>query len=239
MNRLQATGNTVSRIARKDYSNIISRKGDMLSPIASAHITIVRSTDPSRYKSLPPKEDLKFGAIFSDHMLQVKFDIHGGGWSDPEIGPFRDLTLSPASMCLHYGMQCLEGMKAYRSLTDGSLRLFRPDMNMKRLRSSMQRLKMPGYDFDQEKVIGCIKALVRLDERWVPQGEGYSLYLRPTVIATHSTLRDQVPDQLHMFVIASPVGPYYPSGFSPVRLTADTSFVRAWPGGTGAAKVGG
>jgi branched-chain amino acid aminotransferase len=42
-----------------------------------------------------------------------------------------------------------------------------------------------------------------------------------------------------MYVITSPVGPYYKSGFDPVRLTADTSFVRAWPGGTGNSKVGG
>jgi branched-chain amino acid aminotransferase len=42
-----------------------------------------------------------------------------------------------------------------------------------------------------------------------------------------------------MYVITSPVGPYYKSGFNPIRLTADTSFVRAWPGGTGNSKVGG
>ena len=41
-----------------------------------------------------------------------------------------------------------------------------------------------------------------------------------------------------MYVIASPVGPYYPSGFKAVSLEATSDRVRAWPGGAGAAKLG-
>jgi hypothetical protein len=33
------------------------------------------------------------------------------------------------------------------------------------------------------------------------------------------------------------VGPYYATGFKPISLWADTEHVRAWPGGTGDAKV--
>jgi branched-chain amino acid aminotransferase len=137
------------------------------------------------------------------------------------------------------GLQCFEGMKAYKALTDRSLRLFRPDMNMRRLSSSMDRLHMPGADFDRNALIKCIAELVRLDERWIPEGEGYSLYIRPTVIATHRFLGVAPPDNLLLYVITCPVGPYYRTGFRPVRLTADTPYVRAWPGGTGNVKVGG
>lgn len=138
------------------------------------------------------------------------------------------------------GLQCFEGMKAYQSLNgDGSIRLFRPDMNMKRLKNSMDRLHMPGNDFENEQLIECIQELVRTDASWIPQGEGYSLYIRPTVIATHKYLGVAPPDSILLFVICCPVGPYYKSGFEPVRLTADTSYVRAWPGGTGGNKVGG
>lgn len=77
------------------------------------------------------------------------------------------------------------------------------------------------------------------DEDWVPSGEGYSLYIRPTVIATHPFLGVAPPDDLLLYVITSPVGPYYTSGFAPVRLTCDTPYVRAWPGGSGSSKVGG
>ncbi|POY72403.1 hypothetical protein BMF94_4560 [Rhodotorula taiwanensis] len=37
---------------------------------------------------------------------------------------------------------------------------------------------------------------------------------------------------------ASPVGPYYSTGFKPVKLYATTKDVRAWPGGTGGYKLG-
>lgn len=130
-------------------------------------------------------------------------------------------------------------MKAYKSLDDESLRMFRPDMNMKRLASSMDRLHMPGADFDHNELIQCISELVKLDEKWVPYGEGYSLYLRPTVIATHKFLGLAAPDSILLYVITSPVGPYYKTGFQPIRLMTDTNYVRAWPGGTGMAKVGG
>lgn len=134
------------------------------------------------------------------------------------------------------GLQCFEGMKAYKSLNDDSIRLFRPDMNMKRLKSSMKRLHMPGHDFDSQELIKCIAELVRTDQKWIPEGEGYALYLRPTVIATHKFLGLAAPESLLLYCITSPVGPYYKTGFKPIRLTADTPYVRAWQGGTGDAK---
>ena len=99
-----------------------------------------------------------------------------------------DVTILTNDCCQKQGLACFEGMKAYKTLTDGSLRLFRPDRNAERLASSMERLGMPGYDFDQAELIDCIAELVRLDKDWIPEGEGYSLYLRPVVIATHSVL---------------------------------------------------
>lgn len=47
------------------------------------------------------------------------------------------------------------------------------------------------------------------------------------------------PNSLLLYVITSPVGPYYPSGFKPIRLKSETKYVRAWTGGTGDVKVGG
>jgi branched-chain amino acid aminotransferase len=42
-----------------------------------------------------------------------------------------------------------------------------------------------------------------------------------------------------LFVIASPVGPYFSTGFRAVSLLASTDYIRAWPNGTGDCKVGG
>ena len=103
------------------------------------------------------------------------------GWSEPVISEYKNLSISPASSSLHYGIQCFEGMKAYKD-KNGQVRLFRPDMNMNRLDSSMQRLSMPPLD--KEGFLNCIKKLVKLDSKWVPSEEGYSLYIRPTAVGT-------------------------------------------------------
>lgn len=42
-----------------------------------------------------------------------------------------------------------------------------------------------------------------------------------------------------LFVVCCPVGPYYKTGFAAVSIHAEEKFVRAWPGGTGAYKIGG
>ena len=191
-------------------------------------------------EKLPPGE-LTFGSTYTDHMLEVDWD-EASGWGQPKISQFSDLKVSPASSCLHYGIQCFEGMKCYlsdgvASGTGGRLRLFRPELNMKRLNDSMQRLAMPG--FDGGEMIELIKELVRIDKSWVPEGDGYSLYLRPTAIGTHPYLGVDVSKAVKLFVICSPVGPYYPQGFKPVSLYADSENKRAWPGGTGSYKVGG
>jgi branched-chain amino acid aminotransferase len=39
--------------------------------------------------------------------------------------------------------------------------------------------------------------------------------------------------------VISPVGPYFPTGFKPVKMLCNTSYVRASPGGMGEFKVGG
>lgn len=41
-----------------------------------------------------------------------------------------------------------------------------------------------------------------------------------------------------LYVILSPCGMYFESGAKPIRLYADGSFVRAWPGGCGDVKMG-
>ena len=133
-------------------------------------------------------------------------------------------------------MEVFEGMKAYRQ-ADGSIGLFRPEKNMDRMLSSCLRMGLPA--FDKDEALEGIKQLVDLDRDWVPEGDGYSLYIRPAMIADGAGLGVGPSKSALFFTITSPVGPYYPTGFAPVRLYASTKYVRAWPGGTGAAKCGG
>lgn len=127
-------------------------------------------------------------------------------------------------------------MKAYKD-SNGTLRLFRPDCNMERMQHSMTRLAMPTFNSDG--LIECIKKLIKIDESWVPVKEGYSMYIRPTAIGTSPILGIHASEHIKIFVILSPVGPYYKGGFKPIKLLADTENIRAWPGGVGNAKLGG
>lgn len=207
--------------------------------ITASSLTIELKNDDTDFKNQPKKEDLAFGQTMSDHMLTIEWNEEQQ-WGAPKIVPYGDLQISPAASSLHYGLQCFEGMKAYKALNDPtSLRLFRPQKNMERLTGSMERLSMPGADFDNDELVKCIEELIKVDQRWIPEGEGYSLYIRPTVVATHRFLGLAAPKDLLLYVITSPVGPYYKTGFDPIRLTCDTPYVRAWPGGTGNSKVGG
>lgn len=206
--------------------------------ICSSSLTIEKDTDKDQVSKIPKNVDLKFGEIMSPHMLIVEW-TEKKGWSAPKIQRYQDLKISPISSCLHYGITCFEGMKCYKTTSDKTLRLFRPDCNIARLKKSMKRLGMPGTDFEGKQLLKCIKELIRLDKDWVPYGEGYSLYIRPNVIANHQCLGLATPNSLLLYVITSPVGPYYPSGFKPIRLKSETKYVRAWTGGTGDVKVGG
>ncbi|KAJ1728868.1 branched-chain-amino-acid transaminase bat2 [Coemansia biformis] len=185
-------------------------------------------------KPIVPKEKLVFGHTFSDHMLAIEWTA-GGGWGRPQIKPYGPLQLDPSCSVFHYAFECFEGLKAYRD-AQGKLRLFRPDRNMARLNNSAARLHLPQVD--GAEVIECIKELLRVDKRWVPEGQGYSLYLRPTLISTENTLGVHRANSAMLYVITSPCGPYFPTGFKAVSLYCDETNVRAWPGGVGNRKLG-
>lgn len=201
-----------------------------------SHSLTIQSTKTPKPK--PDYDSLKFGHIFSDHMLDLDWDKNSG-WHTPKIIPYANISLSPAASGLHYGLQCFEGMKAYKD-NNNNIRLFRPLENVKRLDSSMKRLGMPCLSsLDKESLIECLKKLLRQDAEWVPDRDGFSMYLRPTVVGTSPYLGVQAAEHVKLFVIMSPVGPYFRSGFSPIKLFADTENIRAWPGGVGNVKIGG
>ncbi|KAM9955859.1 hypothetical protein ACTFIW_002064 [Dictyostelium discoideum] len=186
------------------------------------------------FQKYTDKTKLVFGKQFSDHMIEVQWTKEEG-WGTPKISGYHNLSIPPSASVLHYALECFEGMKAYKD-SDGKIRLFRPDQNMNRFLNSAKRICLP--EFNKEAVVELIKKLCVLDKDWIPEGKGYSLYLRPTLIATQNSLGVGASNSALMFVIASPVGPYYPEGFKPVKLIADDQYVRAWAGGSGAFKLG-
>ncbi|KZT21693.1 branched-chain amino acid aminotransferase II [Neolentinus lepideus HHB14362 ss-1] len=202
-----------------------------LPDIEPARLEIVKTQSP---RLPPPASDLVFGHTFTDHMLTIPWSARIG-WDTPKIVPYGPLSLLPSSSILHYAQTIFEGMKAYRD-EKGKVMLFRPDMNMKRMNSSAQRVALPTFNGDA--LIHLIKELIRIDKHWIPQQTGYSLYVRPTLISTEAAIGVHPPADALLFVICSPVGPYYSKGFKPVGLYGTTEYVRAAPGGTGAYKLG-
>lgn len=178
---------------------------------------------------------LKFGKHFTDYMFTVQFD-EGQGWHSAEIKPYQPLVLDPAAAVFHYGQEIFEGQKAYKS-RDGRILLFRPGENAKRFNRSMTRMSMP--EIPVADFIHFEEELLKLEERWIPSVKGAALYMRPTGIATEAALGVKPANQYLFFIILSPVGPYYSSGFNPVSLWVSQEFSRAAEGGTGAAKAGG
>lgn len=178
---------------------------------------------------------LQFGRVFSDHMLCVEW-TDGRGWGVPRIQPLQALSLHPAAQTLQYGAQCFEGMKAYAG-PDGRPRLFRPELNTARLLRSAVRLALPS--FDCAELQACLAALLRVEADWVPRLPGFSLYLRPTLVATTPFLGVGPPQHATLFVVLSPCGPYVTGPPQAVRLYLEEGVVRAAPGGVGSYKVGG
>ncbi|KAI1123112.1 branched-chain amino acid aminotransferase [Nemania abortiva] len=196
-----------------------------------AKLIIQRTTEP---KALLDPSTLVFGRNFTDHMLTIEW-TQTDGWRAPTIQPYQNLSLDPATCVFHYGFECFEGMKAYKDKA-GKVRLFRPDKNMARFNKSAARIALPT--FSPTALIDLIARFAQLEERFIPEERGYSLYLRPTLIGTQKTLGVGPPGSALLFVIASPVGPYYPTGFKAVSLEATDYAVRAWPGGVGDKKLG-
>nr|CAG4649289.1 EOG090X051P [Scapholeberis mucronata]SVE93585.1 EOG090X051P [Scapholeberis mucronata] len=189
---------------------------------------------PEQKHPKPDASALVFGKYFTDHMLEVPWSLDKG-WGKPIISPIHDLKIHPAAKVLHYAIELFEGMKAYRG-EDGRLRFFRPDRNMARMLSTAKRSSLPS--FDANEMIECMKRLIQVEREWIPHSTTSSLYMRPTFIATDPSLGVASPNQALLYVILCPVGPYFSSGFKPISLMADPQYVRSWPGGCGALKMG-
>ncbi|WP_328469881.1 branched-chain amino acid aminotransferase [Streptomyces sp. NBC_00448] len=179
--------------------------------------------------------DPGFGRYFTDHMVTIRWTA-GRGWHDAQLVPYAPLSVDPANMTLHYAQTIFEGLKAYRQ-PDGGVATFRPEANALRFQASSRRLAMP--ELPVETFIEACDVLVRQDKDWVPTEGEASLYLRPFMIATEVGLGVRPADEYLFLVIASPAGAYFSGGVKPVSVWLSEEYVRAAPGGTGAAKTGG
>ena len=159
-----------------------------------------------------------------------------GSWDEGHLTEDNMLTISEASCALHYGQQCFEGLKAYRT-KNGDIQLFRPNRNAARLNNSLNKLLMP--EIPEEKFIDACMQDVKANEHYVPPyGTGGTLYLRPFVIGVGDNIGVKPAPEYIFCVFCLPVGAYFKGGMTPCNfMIAD--YDRAAPHGTGGQKVGG
>ena len=175
--------------------------------------------------------NIQFGKVYSDHMLVAYYE--NGAWQQPEIMPYDNLSLSPATTFFHYGQAIFEGIKAYKD-ADGNPVIFRPRDNWKRMNRSAERMAMP--DVPEDLFIDGIRTLVDIDRDWVPSSEDTSLYIRPFMVAVDEFIGVRPAEKFMFIIITSPAGPYYSK---PVSIYVQDQYVRAFPGGIGFTKAAG
>jgi branched-chain amino acid aminotransferase len=194
----------------------------------------VHPCSPLQYHRLPDFNNLEFGKHYTDHMFSMEYSPEKG-WHNATVGPYKELSLSPATLVLHYAQEIFEGLKAYTRV-DGNIGLFRPRENFIRMNNSAKRMNMPT--FDVETAMKGLLELLRLDKRWVPPQEGASLYIRPTMIATDAIIGLKPSTSYLFYIIMSPVGPYFKIGEKGLNIFVEEKYVRAVRGGIGEAKAG-
>lgn len=171
------------------------------------------------------------GTVFTDHMFVC--DYENGQWVNPRIEPLQPIATHPAAMALHYGQAIFEGMKATVS-SDGTPLLFRPELNAKRLNQSADRMGMPN--FPEDLFVEALKRLVDVERNWIPTEFRSALYLRPFMYADEPFIGMRAATHYKFIIFASPAGPFFSK---PIKLYAETKYVRAVNGGTGEAKAAG
>lgn len=190
----------------------------------------IRKTEKSRIHPLTI-DNIVFGSEQSDHMLIC--DFKDGKWQTPEIVPYENFSMSPATSFIHYGQAIFEGVKAYRQ-KDGTVAIFRPDANGRRLNVSAKRMDMP--ELPLEIFMEGMRQLVNLDKAWVPQDDETSLYIRPFMMAMDAFIGVRTSETYRFAIISSPAGAYYNK---PVRIYVQDKYVRAAKGGIGFTKAAG
>jgi branched-chain amino acid aminotransferase len=224
-------------LSSNGHGNGHVQSGEDNLPALDASKLIYTFADTS-VRSVPSEAEATSGneTICTDHMITAVWKA-GAGWSAPELKPYGPLTLMPTASVLHYATECFEGLKVYRG-HDGKLRLFRPDLNARRMLMSTLRISLPG--FDPAELEKLIHALLAVDgPKWLPASRpGSFLYVRPAMIGTQPQLGVQAPKEALLFITASFM-PRFDSPPGGMKLhTNPEDMIRAWVGGFGYAKVG-
>jgi branched-chain amino acid aminotransferase len=161
-----------------------------------------------------PQARPAFGTVLADQMSIATFK--DGKWSADAIRPVAPIPMHPAAHVLHYASSCFEGFKAYR-WKDGSIRVFRMDKHIDRIRQSAKLLSLPQPDAAQ--IARMILQTIDVNRAQVPEPPG-ALYMRPVLFGTMPNIgaASQPSNEATLIVLASPVWDYFSGGMKPLRI---------------------
>ena len=164
--------------------------------------------------------------------------FRNGAWTPIESHTDDNITMSAFAGAFHYAIECFEGLKAFRG-KDGSIRLFRPEENAKRMQRSAHYLGIEAPSTEMF-IDMCIQSVMENIEFLPPfEATGASLYLRPTLIGYNPQLGVQSSKEVLFMVLCSPVGAYVGGALDAIDVVIARNYDRAAPNGSGAYKVGG
>ena len=183
---------------------------------------------------------LPFDFNFCDAMVVATADYPNGKWEFGERGalyPFEQMNIHPSAVVLHYGQGIFEGMKVFYS-KQGRLVAFRPQDNAARMQRGAERLCMNPIPTDF--LIEAVKATVIGNKRLLPPyGVGASMYVRPFEFGSGPKLGVKPAAEDTLCIFASPVGPYFKGGLTPITLLVESNSRRSAHGIVGNIKAGG
>ena len=162
----------------------------------------------------------------------------GGRWETPVVTEDFNIALSPFAGVFHYAPSCFEGLKVFRG-ADGRLRMFRPDMNARRLADSAEYLDMPCPSVDMfiDMCVKCVKGNLE----FIPPYEvpSASLYLRPVLFGMNPQLGIHSAKDVMIVVMCSPVGTYSgDKSLAPANAVISRNYDRSATHGSGYHKLG-
>ncbi len=180
-------------------------------------------------------KNLSFGYNKVDS--NIRYTWKDGKWGDGVLTGDEQISMHMAATCLHYGQECFEGLKVFEQ-KNGDIAAFRIEENARRLIRSCQKIHMPPVS--EEMFRDAVFKVVDANRKFVPPyGTGASLYVRPLVIGTGPQVGVKPAEEYVFMIFVTPVGPYFKTGFKPIKLIVEETFDRAAPNGVGDIKVGG
>lgn len=177
------------------------------------------------------------GFSYRDANSHIRFTWRDGEWDEGELIDDPHFNIHIAATALHYGQAAFEGLKAFQC-ADGKVRVFRPNMNARRMQNTARRIRMPRVP--EQMFLSAMRRVIQDNLEFIPPyGSSGSLYIRPLLFGSGAQIGVQPADEYIFLILVLPVGPYYKGGLQPVRAVILDDYDRAAPQGVGNVKVAG